>query len=220
MRCSLTVARGAALLVLQAALVAARPSLAVAQSRSAPPARTAVAPAKTPAKAPTTASAATQPDSASSRGIASALSELLKPRLIGPAVTGGRISSVAVHPDNPGIMYVGVASGGVFKTDNGGATWTLIIDRQTSYSVGRVVVDPRNPSTVWVGTGENNSQRKVANGDVVYRSDDAGKSESAWGSTSQSASRASAEARAASSPTYRFASRSMLHNHFRDKRQE
>ncbi len=103
------------------------------------------------------------------------MSELLKPRLIGPAVTGGRISSVAVHPDNPGIMYVGVASGGVFKTDNGGATWTPIFDRQTSYSVGTVVVDPRNPSTVWVGTGENNSQRSVAYGDGVYRSDDAGK---------------------------------------------
>ncbi len=175
MRCSLTVARGAALLVLHAALVAARPSLVVAQARSTPPVRTAAAPAKTQSKAPTTAAATTQPDSASSRGIASALSELLKPRLIGPAVTGGRISSVAVHPDNPGIMYVGVASGGVFKTDNGGATWTPIFDKQTSYSVGTVVVDPRNPSTVWVGTGENNSQRSVAYGDGVYRSDDAGK---------------------------------------------
>jgi len=148
MRCSLTVARGAALLVLQAALVAARPSIASAQARSTPPASTATAQAKAPAKAPATASATTQPDSASSRGIAGALSELSKPRLIGPAVTGGRISSVAVHPDNPGIMHVGVASGGLFKTDKGGATWTPIFDNQTSYSVGTVVVDPRNPSTV------------------------------------------------------------------------
>ena len=108
-------------------------------------------------------------DSAAGRGFAGALSALLKPRLIGPAVTGGRISSIAVHPHNPGIMYIGVASGGVFKTDNGGATFTPIFDRQSSYSIGTVVVDPRNPNTVWVGTGENNSQRSVAYGDGVYK---------------------------------------------------
>src|SRR6186713_1209893 len=75
-------------------------------------------------------------DSTAERGFSGALSALLKPRLIGPAVTGGRISSVAVHPENPGIMYVGVASGGVFKTENGGATWSPMFDRQSSYSIG------------------------------------------------------------------------------------
>lgn len=115
-------------------------------------------------------------DTSSDKGIAGALNALLTPRLIGPAVTGGRISSVSVHPTNPAVMYVGVASGGVFKTDNGGTTFTPVFDKQSSYSVGTVVVDPRNPSTVWVGTGENNSQRSVAYGDGVYRSDDAGKS--------------------------------------------
>ncbi len=115
-------------------------------------------------------------DSSATRGVAGALSALMKPRLIGPAVTGGRISSLAVHPDNPGIMYVGVASGGVFKTDNGGATFVPVFDKQTSYSIGTVTLDPRNPNTVWVGTGENNSQRSVAYGDGVYRSDDAGRS--------------------------------------------
>ena len=114
-------------------------------------------------------------DTTAPRGIAGALAALLKPRLIGPAVTGGRISSIAVHPANPGIMYVGVASGGVFKTDNGGATWVPIFDKQSSYSIGAVALDPRQPNTVWVGTGENNSQRSVAYGDGVYRSDDAGK---------------------------------------------
>ena len=126
--------------------------------------------------APLGAQAAVDTAAATSVTVASSLSAILKPRLIGPAVTGGRISSLAVHPENPGIMYVGVASGGVFKTDNGGASWTPIFDKQTSYSVGTVVIDPRNPSTVWVGTGENNSQRSVAYGDGVYRSDDAGKS--------------------------------------------
>ena len=115
-------------------------------------------------------------DTSANRGISGALTALLKPRLIGPAVTGGRISSIAVHPDNPAVMYVGVASGGVFKTENGGASFTPIFDKQTSYSIGTVTLDPRNPSTIWVGTGENNSQRSVAYGDGVYRSDDAGKS--------------------------------------------
>ncbi|MEK6612603.1 MAG: glycosyl hydrolase [Gemmatimonadota bacterium] len=115
-------------------------------------------------------------DSTPARGMPGALAALLKPRLIGAAGTGGRISSIAVHPENPGVMYIGVASGGVFKTDNGGATWTPIFDRQSSFSIGAVVLDPRNPGTVWVGTGENNSQRSVAFGDGVYRSDDAGKS--------------------------------------------
>ncbi len=115
-------------------------------------------------------------DSVPGRGMAGALKALLNPRLIGPAVTGGRISSIAVHPQNPAILYVAAASGGVFKTDNGGASWAPIFDRQSSFSIGTVVIDPRNPTTVWVGTGENNSQRSVGYGDGLYRSDDAGKS--------------------------------------------
>ncbi|MEP6590682.1 MAG: glycosyl hydrolase [Gemmatimonadota bacterium] len=115
-------------------------------------------------------------DTTPGRGLAGAVSALLKPRLIGPAVTGGRIVSIAVHPENPGVMYIGVASGGVFKTDNAGASWTPIFDKQASFSIGAVVVDPKHPTTVWVGTGENNSQRSVGYGDGVYRSNDAGKS--------------------------------------------
>ena len=84
-------------------------------------------------------------------------------------------SSVAVDPRNPGVIYAAAASGGVWKTENGGATWTPIFDRQGSYSIGTITLDPRNPSTVWVGTGENNSQRSVGYGDGVYRSDDAGR---------------------------------------------
>lgn len=115
-------------------------------------------------------------DTTPGRGLAGAIGALLKPRLIGPAVTGGRIVSIAVHPENPGVMYIGVASGGVFKTDNGGASWTPIFDKQSSFSIGTVVIDAKRPTTVWVGTGENNSQRSVGYGDGVYRSDDAGKS--------------------------------------------
>ena len=115
------------------------------------------------------------PGDSAGRGLAGAIAAVLRPRLIGPAMISGRISSVAVDPRNPAVIYAAAASGGVWKTDNGGATWTPIFDRQGSYSIGAVTIDPNNPSTVWVGTGENNSQRSVAYGDGVYRSDDAGR---------------------------------------------
>lgn len=100
----------------------------------------------------------------------------LKLRSIGPAVTSGRVVSFAVHPKDENIYYVGSASGGVWKTVNAGTSWTPVFDNEGSYSIGTVVIDPNNPNVVWVGTGENNSQRSVSYGDGVYRSDDGGKS--------------------------------------------
>ncbi len=100
----------------------------------------------------------------------------LRLRGIGPAVTSGRVGDIAVHPSDARIWYVAVASGGVWKTVNGGTTWSPIFDSQGSYSIGCVTIDPKNPLTIWVGTGENNSQRSVGYGDGVYRSLDGGKS--------------------------------------------
>jgi len=97
-------------------------------------------------------------------------------RSIGPALTSGRISDIAVHPNNANCFYIAAASGGVWKTDNNAATWTPIFDGQTSFSIGCVALDPHDPHSVWVGTGENNNQRSVAYGDGVYRSKDGGKS--------------------------------------------
>jgi photosystem II stability/assembly factor-like uncharacterized protein len=99
----------------------------------------------------------------------------LRLRSIGPAFTSGRISSFAVDPANPTRYYVGVASGGVWKTTNAGTTWTPIFDNEASYSIGAVAVDPKNFLTVWVGTGENNSQRSVSYGSGLYKSDDGGR---------------------------------------------
>jgi len=96
-------------------------------------------------------------------------------RSIGPALTSGRIADFAVNPEKPHEYYVAVASGGVWKTTNNGTTWSPIFDAQGSYSIGCVSLDPSNPNTVWVGTGENNNQRSVAYGDGVYRSRDGGK---------------------------------------------
>ena len=99
----------------------------------------------------------------------------LRFRTIGPAVTSGRVNAFAVDPSDRAKYYVAVASGGVWKTVNNGTTWTPIFDNEASFSIGAIVLDPKNPSTVWVGTGENNSQRSVGYGDGVYRSDDGGR---------------------------------------------
>ena len=97
-------------------------------------------------------------------------------RSIGPAVTSGRVVGFAVHPRDRSHYFVAAASGGVWKTTNAGTTWTPVFDNEGSYSIGVVVLDPKNPNVVWVGAGENNSQRSVGYGDGVYRSDDGGRS--------------------------------------------
>lgn len=97
-------------------------------------------------------------------------------RSIGPALMSGRIFDLAINPQNSSEYYVGVASGGVWKTVNNGVTYEPIFDGEGSFSIGAVTLDPNNPYTVWVGTGEANNQRSVAYGDGIYRSDDGGKS--------------------------------------------
>ncbi len=98
----------------------------------------------------------------------------LKFRNIGPALMSGRISDIAIHPENDNLWYVCAGSGGVWKTTNAGTTWTPIFDNQKVYSIGCVTIDPLNPHTVWVGTGENVGGRHVGYGDGIYRSDDDG----------------------------------------------
>ncbi len=100
----------------------------------------------------------------------------IKLRELGPASTSGRIIDIAVVPTRTSTWYVAVASGGVWKTVNAGTTWTPVFDGEGSYSIGCVTVDPNNPNVVWVGTGENNSQRSVSYGDGVYKSLDGGAS--------------------------------------------
>lgn len=98
----------------------------------------------------------------------------LKLRSIGPAVMGGRIADIAVNPQDKSNWYVAVGSGGVWKTNNSGITWSPVFDDQPSYSIGTVAIDPNNTDVVWVGTGENVSGRHVGWGDGVYKSLDAG----------------------------------------------
>ena len=96
-------------------------------------------------------------------------------RSIGPALTSGRVSDFAFRPDQWQVHYVAFASGNLWKTENNGITWTSLFEDEGSYSIGVVELDPGNPNTVWVGSGENNSQRSVAFGDGVYKSLDGGK---------------------------------------------
>ena len=96
-------------------------------------------------------------------------------RAVGPDITTGRISDIDIDPRNPNVWYVAASSGGLFKTDNGGNTFTPIFDDGGSFSLGAVKIDPKDSNVVWLGTGENNNQRSVAFGDGIYKSTDAGK---------------------------------------------
>ena len=100
----------------------------------------------------------------------------LKLRNVGPAFTSGRIADIAIHPDDDNVWYVAVGSGGVWKTSNAGVTWKPIFDRQSSYSIGCITINPSNPYHIWVGTGENVGGRHVGYGDGIYMSPDGGKS--------------------------------------------
>jgi photosystem II stability/assembly factor-like uncharacterized protein len=95
-------------------------------------------------------------------------------RNIGPAIMGGRIDDFAVIENTPDTIYVGTAGGGVFKTTNGGTTWTPILDHAVSSSIGALAIAPSNPSIVWVGTGEDNNRQSASWGAGVYKSLDGG----------------------------------------------
>ena len=94
----------------------------------------------------------------------------LKFRNIGPAMTSGRIADIAIHPENEHVWYVAVGSGGVWKTTNAGTTWKSIFDNEKVYSTGCITIDPNNPSTIWLGTGENVGGRHAGFGDGIYES--------------------------------------------------
>lgn len=96
-------------------------------------------------------------------------------RVIGPAVTGGRIDDIAVVERRPSTIYVGAASGGLLKTTNNGTTWEPIFDNQGVASIGDVAVSQVDPAIVWVGTGEPNNRQSSTFGDGVYKSIDGGR---------------------------------------------
>ncbi len=98
----------------------------------------------------------------------------LKARAIGPAVMSGRVSEIAVDPSDPDTFYVGLATGGVMKTANGGLTFRAVFEKEPVASVGAVAVAPSDPRVVWVGTGEGDDRNSSGWGNGVYRSSDGG----------------------------------------------
>ena len=96
-------------------------------------------------------------------------------RAIGPAVMGGRLDDVAVVERNPSIIYIGAASGGLWKTINNGTTWEPLFDREGVASIGDVAIVQSNPDIVWAGTGEPNNRQSSTFGDGIYKSIDGGK---------------------------------------------
>jgi photosystem II stability/assembly factor-like uncharacterized protein len=105
----------------------------------------------------------------------------LKMRAIGPAIMGGRIDDIAVADTSPKTIYLGAAAGGLWKSTDGGMTWTSLFDHQPNPSIGAVAVAPSNPSVVWVGTGEANNRQSASWGDGVYKSTDGGQTWSHMG---------------------------------------
>lgn len=99
----------------------------------------------------------------------------LDTRNIGPSGTSGRIASIAAVPSNPDIAYAGTATGGVWKTTDGGITWAPIFDDQATSSIGDVAVFEPNPDIVWVGTGEANPRNSAGVGRGVWKSMNAGR---------------------------------------------
>jgi photosystem II stability/assembly factor-like uncharacterized protein len=108
-------------------------------------------------------------------------------RSVGPAVAGGRVAAVAGTASNPQLYYIGSAGGGVWKSDNGGATWSPVFEKEPVSAIGAVTIDPTNENVVWVGTGEANPRNDVTYGDGIYKTTDGGKT---WTNMGLAATRA------------------------------
>ncbi len=102
--------------------------------------------------------------------------ENLKIRNVGPANMSGRITSIDVVTANPKIIYVGAASGGVWKSENGGSSWIAVFDDQPTQNIGAVAIQQSNPDVIWVGTGEGNPRNSMNLGEGIFKSIDGGTS--------------------------------------------
>ncbi|GAA4961519.1 hypothetical protein GCM10023315_06940 [Algibacter aquimarinus] len=105
----------------------------------------------------------------------------MHPRNIGPGGMSGRVTSIDVVHSNPDVMYVGTASGGLWKSTSGGIKWEPIFEKELTASIGAVAIQQSNPSVIWVGTGEGNPRNSLNGGFGIYRSLDGGKNWTAMG---------------------------------------
>ncbi|MBA3544236.1 MAG: hypothetical protein H0T83_07350 [Chthoniobacterales bacterium] len=144
-----------------APIVSPPPALA---TPSAPPA----------SAAPSVSPAATSVPAQPALQLTEVLLKGLKARSIGPALMGGRVSDIAIDPRNPAVFFLGLGTGGLFKTVNNGVTFDPIFDKQPVLSIGAMAVAPSDSDVVWVGTGEANDRNSSEWGDGVFRSTDGG----------------------------------------------
>ena len=103
------------------------------------------------------------------------------PRNIGPGGMSGRVTAIDVVTTNPDVMFVGTASGGLWKSNSGGITWEPIFEKELTASIGAVEIQQSNPSVIWLGTGEGNPRNSLNGGFGVYKSLDGGKTWMAMG---------------------------------------
>jgi len=103
------------------------------------------------------------------------LFEGLEARAIGPAAVGGRIAAIDAVASDPNLIVIGVATGGVWISENGGLTWEPVFDDEAVASIGAVAINQAHPDIIWVGTGEGNTRNSTSIGGGVYKSVDGGK---------------------------------------------
>jgi hypothetical protein len=96
-------------------------------------------------------------------------------RAIGPATMSGRVTAIASAPNNPNVLYIGAASGGVWRSKSGGTRWEPIFDAAPTQSVGSIALNPQNPDEIWVGTGEGNPRNSQNFGAGIFKSIDGGR---------------------------------------------
>nr|HMQ62721.1 hypothetical protein [Flavilitoribacter sp.] len=104
------------------------------------------------------------------------LLKALKPRNIGPAGMSGRITAIEGLNSNPDVLYAGAAAGGLWRSENGGYSWTPIFEHEKAASIGAIALNQHNPDEIWVGTGEGNPRNSLNSGYGVYRTLDRGRS--------------------------------------------
>jgi photosystem II stability/assembly factor-like uncharacterized protein len=138
-----------------------------AQEKPSPSPETASSPSTSPTATATSSPSPPLP-------LAEALFKNLKARSIGPAVMGGRIPAIALDPHNPFVFYVGLAHGGIFKTNDNGITFDPVFDKEQDLSIGAIAVATSDSKVIWVGTGEANDRNTSGWGDGVHRSTDGG----------------------------------------------
>ncbi len=155
--------------VLALAVVVGPRAPQAAQAPTAP-----AAPSGTRVAAPVTSPAVPAPAPTPAQAPEAAAIKALTWRSIGPTNNAGRVSEIVGLPGDPATMYVGAAAGGLFKTTNGGVTWTPLFDEQPNVSIGAVAIAPTDHNVIYVGTGEGNPRNSASFGEGMFKSADAG----------------------------------------------